>query len=49
MLRAVSHLAMAARLEQRLRDTLGLQIGDGAAPILKRIIARQRVGRALAP
>lgn len=36
-------------LEQRLRDTLGLQIGDGTAQIMKLIIARQRVGRALAP
>ncbi len=35
--------------EQRLRDVLGLQIGDGTAQIMKLIIARQRVGRALAP
>nr|WP_211177066.1 acyl-CoA dehydrogenase family protein [Pseudonocardia acidicola] len=36
-------------LEQRLRDVLGLQIGDGTAQIMKTVIARQRVGRALAP
>jgi cyclohexanecarboxyl-CoA dehydrogenase len=36
-------------IEQRLRDVLGLQIGDGTAQIMKLIIARQRVGRALAP
>jgi cyclohexanecarboxyl-CoA dehydrogenase len=36
-------------LQQRLRDTMGLQIGDGTAQIMKMIIARQRVGRALAP
>jgi cyclohexanecarboxyl-CoA dehydrogenase len=36
-------------LEQRLRDVLGLQIGDGTAQIMKLIIARQRLGRALAP
>jgi cyclohexanecarboxyl-CoA dehydrogenase len=32
--------------EQRLRDVLGLQIGDGTANIMKTIIARQRAGRA---
>jgi cyclohexanecarboxyl-CoA dehydrogenase len=36
-------------IEQRLRDVLGLQIGDGTAQIMKLIIARQRLGRALAP
>ena len=36
-------------LQQRLRDTMGLQIGDGTAQIMKMVIARQRVGRALAP
>lgn len=32
--------------EQRLRDVLGLQIGDGTANIMKNIIARERAGRA---
>ena len=36
-------------IEQRLRDVLGLQIGDGTAQIMKLIIARQKLGRALAP
>lgn len=36
-------------LEQRLRDVLGLQIGDGTAQIMKLVIARERVGRSLAP
>jgi cyclohexanecarboxyl-CoA dehydrogenase len=36
-------------LEQRLRDVLGLQIGDGTAQIMKLVIARRRLGRALAP
>jgi len=36
-------------LGQCLRDVLGLQIGDGTAPIMKLIIARQRVGRAFVP
>jgi cyclohexanecarboxyl-CoA dehydrogenase len=36
-------------IQQRLRDVLGLQIGDGTAQIMKLIIARQRVGRDLAP
>ena len=36
-------------IEQRLRDVLGLQIGDGTAQIMKLIIARQRLGRKLAP
>jgi cyclohexanecarboxyl-CoA dehydrogenase len=31
--------------EQRLRDVLGLQIGDGTAQIMKLIIARQMAGR----
>ena len=36
-------------IEQRLRDVLGLQIGDGTAQIMKMIIARQAIGRQLAP
>lgn len=32
-------------LQQRLRDVLGLQIGDGTAHIMKNIIARERAGR----
>lgn len=36
-------------IEQRLRDVLGLQIGDGTAQIMKLIIARERIGKALAP
>lgn len=36
-------------MEQRLRDVLGFQIGDGTAQIMKTIIARQRVGRAFVP
>src|SRR4029079_8842353 len=35
--------------EQRLRDVLGLQIGDGTAQIMKLIISRQKLGRELAP
>ena len=46
MLRVTPHLAMTARMEQRLRDTLGLQIGDGPAQIMTLIIGRQRVGGA---
>ena len=33
-------------MEQRLRDVLGFQIGDGTAQIMKTIIARTQVGRA---
>ncbi len=36
-------------IEQRLRDVLGLQIGDGTAQIMKLVIARQVLGRELAP
>jgi len=36
-------------IEQRLRDVLGLQIGDGTAQIMKLIIARQKLGREFAP
>jgi cyclohexanecarboxyl-CoA dehydrogenase len=35
--------------QQRLRDVLGLQIGDGTAQIMKLIIARERAGRAAIP
>ena len=31
--------------QQRYRDVLGLQIGDGTAQIMKLIIAREKVGR----
>ena len=34
--------------EQRLRDVLGLQIGDGTAQIMKLVIARQKAGRGTA-
>lgn len=33
--------------QQRLREVMGLQIGDGTAEIMKMIIARQKLGRAL--
>lgn len=36
-------------MEQRLRDVLGFQIGDGTAQIMKTIIARIRAGRAAVP
>lgn len=32
--------------QQRLRDVMGLQIGDGTAGIMKLIVARERVGKA---
>ena len=32
--------------QQRMRDVMGLEIGDGTAGIMKLVIARQRVGRA---
>jgi cyclohexanecarboxyl-CoA dehydrogenase len=32
--------------EQRLRDLLGLQIGDGTAQIMKMVIARKKVREA---
>ena len=35
--------------EQRLRDVLGFQIGDGTAQIMKTIIARTRAGREAVP
>jgi len=36
-------------MEQRLRDILGFQIGDGTAQIMKTVIARARAGRAAVP
>ncbi|WP_406691973.1 acyl-CoA dehydrogenase family protein [Saccharopolyspora sp. ID03-671] len=35
--------------EQRLRDVLGLQLGDGSAQIMKLVIARHKVGQAKIP
>ncbi len=35
--------------QQRLRDVLGLQIGDGTAQIQKMIIAREKIGRVAVP
>jgi cyclohexanecarboxyl-CoA dehydrogenase len=32
--------------QQRMRDVMGLEIGDGTASIMKLIVARERVGRA---
>ena len=32
--------------QQRMRDVMGLEIGDGTAQVMKLIIARQRIGRA---
>lgn len=39
----------ALPIGQRLRDVIGLEIGDGTAQIMKLIIARGAVGRDLAP
>ena len=36
-------------MEQRLRDVLGFQIGDGTAQIMKTVIARARAGRGAVP
>jgi cyclohexanecarboxyl-CoA dehydrogenase len=36
-------------MEQRLRDVLGFQIGDGTAQIMKTVIARDRIGRDAVP
>jgi len=36
-------------MEQRLRDVLGFEIGDGTAQIMKTIIARARAGREAVP
>lgn len=31
--------------QQRLRDVMGLEIGDGTAQVMKLIVARERAGR----
>jgi cyclohexanecarboxyl-CoA dehydrogenase len=36
-------------MEQRLRDVLGFEIGDGTAQIMKTVIARRRAGRSAVP
>lgn len=35
--------------QQRMRDVMGLQIGDGTAGVMKQIIARGKIGRAAVP
>jgi len=35
--------------QQRLREVMGLEIGDGTAGVMKQIIARSRIGRAAVP
>ena len=35
--------------QQRMRDVMGLEIGDGTAGVMKQVIARQRIGRAAVP
>lgn len=35
--------------EQRMRDVLGMQIGDGTPEIMKMIIAREVIGRESLP
>ena len=35
------------RFEQRMRDVIGLEIGDGTAEVMKMVIARQLLGREL--
>ena len=41
--------SMDLPFEQRLRDVLGLQIGDGTAQIMKTVVARVRAGRKNVP
>ncbi|WP_031464577.1 acyl-CoA dehydrogenase family protein, partial [Sciscionella sediminilitoris] len=45
------HLAYSedSPLGQRLRDVIGLEIGDGTAQVAKLVIARQLLGREFAP
>jgi cyclohexanecarboxyl-CoA dehydrogenase len=35
--------------QQRMRDVMGLEIGDGTAGVMKQIIARGKIGRAAVP
>ena len=42
---AESRWSMDLPHQQRLRDVMGLEIGDGTAGIMKLIVARERVGR----
>jgi cyclohexanecarboxyl-CoA dehydrogenase len=41
------HYGYTAELpfEQRMRDVIGLEIGDGTAEVMKLIVARQLMGR----
>jgi cyclohexanecarboxyl-CoA dehydrogenase len=45
------HLAYSTNspIGQRLRDVIGLEIGDGTAQVSKLVIARSLLGRAYAP
>jgi cyclohexanecarboxyl-CoA dehydrogenase len=46
LLHGYSGYSADAPFEQRLRDLIGLQIGDGTPEIMKGIIAREAYGRA---
>lgn len=35
--------------QQRMRDVMGMEIGDGTAQIMKLIIARQKIDRKFVP
>ncbi len=47
----IGHVAYSSehRLGQRLRDVIGLEIGDGTAQVSKLVISRHLLGRAYAP
>lgn len=38
--------SMESSHQQRMRDVMGLEIGDGPASVMKLVIAREKVGRA---
>ena len=38
-----------AAFEQRLRDVIGLEIGDGSAEVMKIVVARELMGRESLP
>ena len=45
----VTTFDLALRTTQRLRDMIGLEIGDGTPEIMKAIIARETFGREFSP
>ena len=46
---ATSDFSLDLPHQQRMRDVIGLEIGDGTAQIMKRLVAREIIGKDARP